>query len=148
MTPPAAVTTRIVRSSITSRRRKAPPAIAPWTTRTVIADSATPPAERGGKGDGRDAVEQRLDRQQPDLAGQAVLDRPEDRERADAEDDRGGDEGLGDAAWLALAREPLLEPAAEPFEAVLEAEQLADGGAEQHRGKHGELVARAAPPDR
>ena len=139
--PPAALTTRIVRSSITSRSRKAPPAMAPWTTRTVIADERDAPAEGGGEGDAGDAVEQRLHGQQPDLAGQAVLDRPEDRERADAEDERGGDEGLGDAARLALAREPPLEPAAERLQPVLEAQQLTDGAAEQHRRQHRQLVA-------
>ena len=78
MTPPAAVTARMVASSITSRSRNAAPAMPPWTMSTVRAESATPGSQRGGEGDRGDPVEHRLDGEQLHVAGQAVLERSED----------------------------------------------------------------------
>ena len=88
-----------------------------------------------------EAVEHRLHGEETGVAGQAVLDRPEKGQRPDAEDERCGDEGLGDAARLAVAGESLLEPSAQRLQPVLEAQQLADGAAEHHGREDRQIVA-------
>src|SRR3954466_14237102 len=97
-TPPALVSA--ASASLPSARmwenRPAASEMPPWTTRIVSAANATPgPSdaarpdagpERRGERDRGEAVEQRLRRERLVVAAEAVLDRPDDGERPDAEE--------------------------------------------------------------
>src|SRR6266850_1249683 len=78
------------------------------------------PTERRRERDGRESVQHALDREQARVAGQAVLDRPEESERPDAEHDRRGHEAFRDAAAAAARREPTLERRAEGVQAPID----------------------------
>ena len=73
------------------------------------------------------------------VAGQPVLDRPDDRQRADAEEQRCGDEALRDAR-VARAREALLDRVAEATQVALDADRLAGDAAQEHRAHHDDRV--------
>src|SRR5207245_7638210 len=89
------------------------------------------PAERRGERDRRETVEHALDREQAGVAGQAVLDRAEERERSDAEHDRRRHERLGHGA--AAAAEAPLQRIAEGDEPLVETEQRTDDPADEDR---------------
>ena len=107
------------------------------------------PAERRGQRDRGEAVEHRLRREQLVVAGQAVLDRADDGERADAEQQRRGDEPLGDRRVCSFAprsrswrRSPsALQPALDP-------DRLADDAAEQDPRRARRAASRSTCPRR
>src|SRR5947207_3849719 len=92
------------------------------------------PPERRGERDRREAVEHALHREEGRVPGEAVLDRPEERERPDAEDDRRRDESLRHGA-RASAREALLERLAELIQPRVDADERADDPTEQCRSE-------------
>src|SRR5690606_27116548 len=85
------------------------------------------------------AVERRLEHQERRLSGQTVLYAPEQRQRADAEEQGGRDEPLGEAT---LAAQGPLEALAQPLEALLDPPPLAQGAAEGEREEADEHAGR------
>ena len=77
-------------------------------------------AQRRGKSQRRKAIQHGLDRQQRIVAVEAILNRPQHGQRADAEDQAGGDKPFGEERQAAV-RDALgdahLEPLAEPLQA-------------------------------
>ncbi len=65
------------------------------------------PAERAGKCERGEAIEHRFDRQLVDIAGQAIFERPENGERANAKHQTGRDECFAEAR--AVTREQMLQ---------------------------------------
>src|SRR5437660_4649349 len=99
------------------------------------------PAERRGQRDGGEPVECALDDEEARVAGEAVLDRPKKRERADATYGRGGDERFGHGAGRA-AREAPLQRLAELVEPRVDPQERADDPTEQYRAEYVEKVRR------
>ena len=73
-----------------------------------------PPAERRGERDRREAVEGGLEVELVGAAAEAVAERAEDRERADAEQQRAGDEPLDEPLAVAPVAAPAEQPAPQP----------------------------------
>src|SRR6185503_2657664 len=87
-------------------------------------------------------VEGALDREEAGVAGEAVLDRAQERERADAEDDRRRHECLGHGPATAARRESTLERRAEVVETTVDAQLRSDDPAEQDAAEHVQEVRR------
>ena len=123
----------------------APSESAPWIDEDADRREGDAPAERTAASaiDG-EAVEQGLGGERLVVAGQPVLDRADDGQRADAEEQAGGEERLRDRRVAPLRATPAWRRSPSRCEPVLDAERLADEPAEQHAAQHVEQV-RVAP---
>ena len=99
------------------------------------------PSKRRGERDRGEPVEHALDGEEARVAGEAVLDRPEECQRTDAEHDRRGHERLGDGARRTSC-ETALQRVAELSEPRVDPGERAEDPTEQHRAEHEEQVAR------
>lgn len=144
-TPPALVSAA---SASPRRRSSKSPAPSAMTLDEENGDrgEGDAPAEGRGQRDGREAVEEGLGGERSVVPGQAILDRTEHRERADAEEHACGEEPLADRG-RARAREPALGGVAEALETSLDPHRLAGEPAQEH-GADDDQRVRVPPRER
>ena len=109
-----------------------------------------PPAEAGGERDRGEPVQGRLERQLVDAAAQAVVQRAEDGQRADAEHQgrRTKPSTNRSRSPPRAVRDAPPDRVAEALQPVLDAEQRADDPADQHRAEHDQDRGAGARPRR
>jgi hypothetical protein len=89
--------------------------------------------EVGGEGEHRETVQERLDRQQAEIATQAVGEGAQHRQRTDAGDKAGQHQALHEAG---LPTDPPLDGLAEPLQASLQLGRLAGQPPRQQGAEH------------
>ncbi len=93
-----------------------------------------PHPQAGGKGQGREAIQDRFDGQQGIIAAEAVLNGAQDRHGAHAEYQAGGDESLGKAPQVLrrdAPRHTAAQPLAKALQAHVDAPPFAQDGADE-----------------
>src|SRR6266571_6257522 len=100
------------------------------------------PPQGRGKHDRGHAVERRLDGEQRDVATCPVEEGAEHRQRTDAEDQAGGDEGEAYPARFATTAHPALRPRSDRPHAVIEPEQFAEHDTDEHADQQDQRIVR------
>src|SRR3989454_7662592 len=103
-------------------------------------DHAPPQGRR--KHDRGHPVECGLDGEKRDVAARAVEEGAEYRQRADAEDQAGGDEGEAYPARFAATAHPTLRPGPDGPHAIIEPEQLAEQDTDEHADQQDQRIVR------